>query len=153
MRTILLNLRYERLSSLSLLVALLLGLVSVAEASAPRASGRIDYFIGVALKDAGLKPSRSASDAEFLRRVYLDLTGHPPTPDEALKFIQSGRRNKRAQFIDALVGIEDYLDHWTIYWSNLLVTRTPSGQDNRRAFETWIRRSLQVNRSYHEFVT
>ena len=66
--------------------------------------------------------SELCTDAEFIRRVYLDLTGLPPTVDDVRAFLADSRdtRLKRDEMIDRLVGSEDYIDHWTNKWADLL---------------------------------
>ncbi len=67
-------------------------------------------------------PSGLCTDAEFLRRVYLDLTGLPPTADEVRAFLADTRdsRVKRDELVDRLIGNPDYVDYWTNKWADLL---------------------------------
>ena len=55
-------------------------------------------------KNAGIKPAAPASDAVFLRRAYLDLTGVIPTVGEVREFLNDKRPDKRARLIDKLLG-------------------------------------------------
>ena len=67
-------------------------------------------------------PSGLCTDAEFLRRVYLDLTGLPPTADEVREFLADTRdsRVKRDELVDRLIGSPDFVDYWTNKWADLL---------------------------------
>ena len=58
-------------------------------------------------------PSDLCTDAEFIRRVYLDLTGLPPQPEEVRAFLADTRPTqvKRDELIDKLVGSPDYVEH------------------------------------------
>ena len=69
-----------------------------------------------------IQPSGLCTDAEFLRRVYLDLTGLPPTADDVRAFLADTRdaRVKRDELIDRLIGSEEYVEYWTNKWADLL---------------------------------
>src|SRR5580704_1622265 len=64
---------------------------------------RVDTLLTEAWKDAGGKPAPRASDAEFLRRAYLDLTGQIPRVSEARDFLDDRLSDKRVRLIDALL--------------------------------------------------
>ena len=68
-------------------------------------------------------PSEICTDDEFLRRIYLDLTGLPPSSDVVREFVSDSRplRYKRNEVIDKLVLSEEYVDHWTNKWADLLL--------------------------------
>ena len=83
----------------------------------------IDKLIDARLKEEGIKPSKQSGDAEFLRRVHLDLTGQIPTVEAVVSFLEDGSRNKREKKIDELIGSELYLDYWTRLWANWLIGR------------------------------
>ena len=84
-----------------------------------------------------IQPSDLCTDAEFLRRVYLDLTGLPPTADEVRAFLADTRdtRVKRDELIDRLIGSTEYVEHWTNKWADLLqVNRKFLGVEGAVAF-------------------
>ena len=68
----------------------------------PKPANRIDEIVFAKLKALGIKPVL-CSDAVFVRRAYLDLTGKLPSADEAKEFIQSSDRNKRVALVDRLL--------------------------------------------------
>src|SRR5439155_330512 len=74
------------------------------------------------LKQVKILPSEVCTDAEFIRRIYLDLTGLPPQPDDVRKFLADSRptRVKRDELVDKLVGNADFVEHWTNKWADLL---------------------------------
>src|SRR5256885_1460231 len=90
---------------LALIVVTFVGPAVAAEKSAaPKAkldaatlAGRIDQAIQTQLDSAKIKPSPVSDDAEFLRRVYLDITGVIPTADQAAAFLDNKDPNKRAK--------------------------------------------------------
>src|SRR5690242_19420328 len=58
-------------------------------------AAKIDEHVAKGWKKAGVQPAPGASDAEFLRRVYLDLAGRIPSVAEARRFLASKRPDKR----------------------------------------------------------
>src|SRR5262245_13619461 len=64
---------------------------------------RIDEFVGARIKAARHQPATLASDEEFVRRVYLDLTGAIPRVAETRAFLADERSDKRSRLIDTLL--------------------------------------------------
>src|SRR5207248_2027652 len=102
-----------------------------------------------------IRPSELCSDTEFVRRVYLDLTGLPPTADEARAFMTDRRptQGKRNALIDKLVGSKEYVEYWTNKWADLLqVNRKFLGPEGAVSFRKWIRQEVETNTPYDQFV-
>jgi hypothetical protein len=112
----------------------------------------LDRHIDANLKKHNIKPSPEASDAEFLRRVSLDLTGKIPTVEEVVKFLEDGSKDKREKKINELIGGERYLDYWTGLWMRWLVGQGDANADRRMGLESWVRSSLAQNMPYDLFV-
>ena len=123
---------------------------SATESRIPRSTEFLNIHIGTRLKEQDLKPSKQSSDAEFLRRVHLDLTGKIPTADEVLEFLKAGSKNKREKKIDRLIGSEPYIQYWTHLWMNWLVKREASS--NLENLENWVQEALRKNMPYDYFV-
>ncbi len=93
------------------------------------------------------------SDVEYLRRVYLDLTGRIPTATETTTFLASRDSNKRDLLVDQLIGSAEFIDKWTMFFGDLFrntarstnVTRYTNGRD---AFYTYLRNAVATNKSY-----
>ncbi|MBY0459831.1 MAG: DUF1549 domain-containing protein, partial [Gemmataceae bacterium] len=68
----------------------------------------IDTHLDKLLTPAKLKAAGRSDDTEFLRRVYLDLTGRVPTAEQAVAFLDSKDADKRAKLIDALLATPQY---------------------------------------------
>jgi hypothetical protein len=99
-------------------------------------------------------PSELCSDVEFLRRVHLDLTGLPPTPESVLTFLADERssREKRDEVVDKLVGNAEFVEYWTNKWSDLLqVNRKFLGAAGAKMLREWIRKEVDDNTPYDEF--
>src|SRR5207248_2072977 len=100
----------------------------------------IDTLVDEKLKQVKLLPSELCSDDEFIRRLYLDLIGLPPQPEELRAFLADNRptKVKRDELIDKLVGSPDYVEHWTNKWADLLqVNRKFLGEKGAKALRDW----------------
>jgi hypothetical protein len=114
----------------------------------------IDTLVYDKLKQLKIQPSDLCGDADFLRRVYLDLTGLPPEPEAVKLFLDDKRASKvkRDELIDKLVGNPDYVEHWTNKWADLLqVNRKFLGAEGAGAFRKWIQGALTENMPYDQF--
>jgi len=115
----------------------------------------IDALVYEKLKRVKILPSDVCSDADFLRRVSLDLLGLPPLPEEIRAFLADPRssQEKRNAKIDELIGSEAFVEHWTSKWCDLLqVNRKYMGEKGTWAFRNWIRQAVASNMPYDEFV-
>lgn len=123
--------------------------------SKPPVNNRIDELVDAKLERTKTLPSPLTNDYEFVRRVYLDLTGLPPTPEQVRSFVDDQRdtRVKRDVLVDKLVGCDDYIDFWTNKWADLLmVNRKFLGLEGATALRNWIRGQLAANTPYDKFV-
>jgi hypothetical protein len=121
----------------------------------PPTFGKVDELVAAKWKRMKIEPSQLCGDAEFLRRVYLDLTGLPPTAEVVRAFLADGRdsRAKRDEVIDRLIGSKEFVEYWTNKWADLLqVNRKFLGVEGAVAFRAWIRENVEKNAPYDEFV-
>ena len=120
----------------------------------PEAWSEIDKFTAAKWERMKIKPSGLCSDSDFLRRIYLDLTGLPPSVETVKKFLADKRdpRTKRTELVNQLVGNDDYVDHWANKWADLLqVNRKFLGTEGAKAFREWIRNEVKLNTPYDQF--
>ncbi len=120
----------------------------------PPANNQIDDLVAAKLQRTKTATSPLTNDYEFVRRVYLDLTGLPPTPEQIQAFIddKTDSKVKRDALVDKLVGNDDYVDYWTNKWADLLmVNRKFLGVEGATAFRNWIRGEIAANTPYDEF--
>jgi len=99
-------------------------------------------------------PAELCTDAEFLRRVSLDLTGVPPSADQVRAFLVDRRasRAKREAKVDEFMSSPEFVDHWTLKWSDLLMSnRKFIKEKGVWAFRNWIRSAIATNKPYSEF--
>lgn len=113
----------------------------------------LDRHIDSVLNREGIKPSKQTSDSEFLRRIYLDMTGTIPTPEEVLDFTNDGSQYKRSEKIDELIGSKESVEFWTNKWVNWLIGRRDDADDRRIGLTGWVRAALNTNMPYNQFVT
>ncbi len=121
-------------------------------AAAPRRNF-IDDLVLEKLRELNLEPSPRSTDAEFLRRVYLDTIGTLPTNDEVQLFLGDIRADKRDRLIDDLLTRSEYVDYWTHRWSDLLLV---NGRRLRpkavQAYYAWIRNHVANNSPWDQMV-
>ncbi len=113
----------------------------------------INEHLAAGWKLQGVEPSPAADDAEWLRRVYLDVVGHIPPVDVAEHFLASRDPHKRERLVDSLLDDLAYIRNWTAVWTNLLVGRSDSRDINRSALKKFLRESFARNRPWNEMVT
>jgi hypothetical protein len=121
----------------------------------PPTNNYIDELVYAKLQKVKVLPSELCTEDEFLRRVYLDLTGLPPTTDVTRAFLADSRdsRVKREELIDKLVGSSEYVEHWTNKWADMLqVNGKFLGEQGAWAMRNWIRQAIASNMPYDKFV-
>jgi hypothetical protein len=116
------------------------------------ANNFIDGHVLARLKDLNIAPSELADDAEFLRRIYLDVIGTLPTPAEARRFFADRRPDRRARLVDALLERPEYADYWALGWADALrVDRQALGYKRAYGIYRWIRESIASNKQFDQF--
>jgi hypothetical protein len=116
------------------------------------ANNFIDPLVDAKLKKLNILPSGPADDAEFLRRVYLDVIGTLPTPDEVRSFLADPSPDKRAKLVDKLLERPEYADSWALKWADVLrVDRQALGAPDAYAYYRWIRQAIADNRPFDRF--
>jgi Protein of unknown function (DUF1549)/Protein of unknown function (DUF1553)/Bacterial Ig-like domain (group 2) len=117
----------------------------------PPAFNHLDELVYEKLKRIKVLPSEICSDADFVRRVYIDLTGLPPEPEAVRAFLADTRstQKKRDELVDKLVGSPEYIEHWTNKWADMLqVNRKFLGDVGAKALRDYIRKSVAENKPY-----
>lgn len=115
----------------------------------------VDTHVNNKLKRLKILPADLCTDAEFLRRVSLDLTGLPSTGEQTKAFLSDPRDSltKRTAKIEELLNSANYVDHWTLKWSDLLLSnRKFINEQGVWAFRNWIRNAVATNQPYNELV-
>jgi hypothetical protein len=95
-----------------------------------------------------------SNDYEFARRVYLDLTGRIPTPEQLALFVNSEVPDKRDKLIDELLESPAWVDHWSYWYADLLrITPNRIGEPATKYFDAWLRESFRQDKPYNQLVT
>ena len=111
----------------------------------------IDEMLQSSWKAAKVKPSAGATDAEFLRRAYLDLLGRIPNVEEASSFLDAKDAGKRTKLVEHLLAHPDFAKNFGNEWSIILVGRKPAGRDvDKNALSSWLRREVTAGRPWNE---
>ena len=132
--------------------------------SRSRAAGRqvnlqggnsVDDFIFNTLRSKGIPAAPPTTDAEFLRRVTLDLTGRIPTPNEVLAFLGDSSPDKRKTAVERLLASPQWADRWAMFFGDLYRNTLRTSQvnryvDGRDAFHLYLLESMQQNKPYDQ---
>src|ERR1035438_438235 len=97
----------------------------------PALAGEIDQLVFNRLKQLDIQPANLCSDAVFVRRACLDVTGTLPSAREASSFILNRDPNKRGKLIDQLLARDEYADYWAMKWSDLLRVKAERSEERR----------------------
>ncbi|WP_298867859.1 DUF1549 domain-containing protein [uncultured Gimesia sp.] len=140
-------------------------LVSLADAAPPASRAKafstgsfdpfIDYINGQirqGWKDNEVEPSPVATDAEWLRRVHLDLIGQIPSAETVEKFAKDRDTAKRSKVIDQLLDDPAYVQNFTNVWTNLLIGRRTPRRVSRSGMQKFLREAFAKNRPWNEVV-
>ncbi|HUG82079.1 MAG TPA: PSD1 and planctomycete cytochrome C domain-containing protein [Bryobacterales bacterium] len=118
----------------------------------------IDAFVAAKLDQAGLTPAPPASKRTLARRVYLDLIGLPPTPDEVETFLADDSPEAYSKLVDKLLGDARYGERWGRHWLDLVRYGETSGLEgdgaigNAWRYRDWVIRAFNADMPYDEFV-
>ncbi|MFN3189005.1 MAG: DUF1549 domain-containing protein [Aureliella sp.] len=114
----------------------------------------IDQFAAARWRDLQVLPSPLSTDEVFLRRVYLDLTGRLPTPQQRAEFLANEAADKRDVLVDELVESKDFLDIWIMQLAELLQVRRANGlsQKGLSLYDGWLREQVHAGVPLNELV-
>jgi hypothetical protein len=119
----------------------------------------IDRLVVAKLRTLGIVPSETCTDAEFLRRVSLDLTGSLPTPQEASEFAAASHDpDRRSKAIARLLDSPAYAAYWANRLGDLLgnspqaFQNMPGAASMSRLWYDWMRARLAANTPYDQIV-
>lgn len=117
------------------------------------AAARIDGLLAARHARDGIAAGAPLTDAEFLRRAYLDLGGRIPTHDEARAFLDATDPEKRAALVDGLLESPDWVSRFYDVWADTLrLVERPQRNLWCEPYLDWVKRSIAANRPYDEWV-
>ncbi len=111
------------------------------------ANNYIDTLVNAKLKKLRIAPSELCSDEAFLRRVYVDIIGLLPTPEEYDRFMNDKAPNKREKLVDELLGRKEFAELWVLKWAELLQIKS-SQQVSYKAmllYYNWLQEKIAKN--------
>jgi len=118
-----------------------------------RSAARIDELIDARLLSEGIKPNPDSTDEQFVRRIYLEITGTIPTGRETFAFFEASREDKREILIDYLLNQPGYASHFFNYWADILrILDKPTNVTYLRPYADWLKGQLRRNTPYDRMV-
>ncbi|MDE0109555.1 MAG: DUF1553 domain-containing protein [Bryobacterales bacterium] len=113
----------------------------------------IDDCVQQTAEAVGIPLANLTTDAEFLRRVRLDLTGRIPTRHEVVRFLADPSDNKRQGLVDSLLGMPEWADRWALFFGDLFRNTVRTDGVNRRvhgrdSLHLYLLESLRANKPY-----
>ena len=119
---------------------------------APVPNNLIDRPVIEKLNRLKLAPSALADDEVFLRRIYLDLIGVQPKPDEIAAFVADKDPKKREKVADSLFARPEFVDQWSLKWGDLLQnSRNAASSPAVFQFREFLRGAIASNLPMDEF--
>ena len=121
-------------------------------------NNEIDYFVLQKLQDVGLAPNPMADKERLLKRVSLDITGLPPTPEMQKKFIQNDAADAYEKVVDELLASDHYGEKMASHWLDVARYADSHGFQNDQLrtmwpWRDWVIHAFNENYSYEKFVT
>jgi hypothetical protein len=120
----------------------------------------VDAAVNERLHRLRIAPSGLCTDEEYVRRVYIDVVGLYPKPDEIRAFLADKRPDKRAQLVDVLLQRKEFTELWVMKWSELLQIRSginggnnqPPFYKNALLYYNWLADRIGQNQPLNEIV-
>ena len=116
----------------------------------------IDAFVLAALEKQGLTPSPEADKTTLIRRVSLDLTGLPPTPQEVDAFLADKSNNAYEKVVDRLLASEHYGEQWGRHWLDVARYADTNGYEKDQVrtiwpYRDWVIKAMNQNMPFDQF--
>lgn len=118
----------------------------------------VDAFIRARLASAGLRPAAPADARTLVRRLYFDLTGLPPTPEEVANFDSDRAPDAYERLVDRLLASPRYGERWARHWLDVVHYGDTHGYDkdkprpNAWPYRDYVIRALNTDKPYARFV-
>lgn len=115
----------------------------------------IDSVVASGLRARGLEPAGLCSDEVFIRRVYLDMMGTLPKPQEVEAFLGDSLPDKRAALIEDLFNRDEFATYWAMKWCDVLRVKAEFPinlwPNAVQAYHRWVRDAVRQNMPYDQF--
>lgn len=111
----------------------------------------VDAHVFGKMRRDGVPHALLSTDAEFFRRVHLDLAGRIPTATAVRDFLNDTSPVKRVELIDALLDSDEYVDKWSYFFMDLFRANGKMGRGHQ-LFHYWLKEGLRADRPYDDMV-
>jgi len=133
------------------------GLLGIAngQSSPSEAAAKLDQLLATEIDSKTSTSVKPVDDETFLRRVFIDLLGEPPTTDDVLAFTLDSNKDKRSKLITQLLADESYGRNWARYWRDVILYRRSDerGLLSARSLESYLSEHFNKNTSWDEIAT
>ena len=129
---------------------------AVRDTSWPR--NPIDSFVLAKMEAAGAQPAPEAGRRILARRLYLSMTGLPPTPEQMDAFLMDASPDAYQALIDKLLSSREYGEHWARFWLDVIRYSDSNGFDYDEfrpqawRFRDYVVRSLNADKPFNTFI-
>ncbi len=113
----------------------------------------LDTLVDQFLVESKTPAATQTTDVEFVRRIYLDVTGKLPTPEQTIAFLTTKEKDKRGKLIEHLLNSPEYATNLGRYWRDVIryhATNQNAQQIGLVQFETWLKDQFAKNRPWDE---
>ncbi len=142
--------RYFQLIACSLLVSQNL---CAEDITVQNATAQIDQMISARWQTENVQPAQQSDDAEFCRRIWLDLAGVAPPVSAIRSFLKDSSDKKREKLIQQILNSPEHANHMASVWTKILVPSTTNdGRQNTAALTKWLRSKFNRNLPYDYLV-
>lgn len=122
------------------------------------ARNEIDYFVLARMEEKGLEPNPAADHERLLKRLCLDLTGLPPSPERMDRFAKDTSDAGYERMVDELLADSAYGEKMAVHWMDVARYADSHGyqDDNYRSmwpWRDWVIHAFNENLSYKDFIT
>ena len=126
------------------------------KAAVPDGVHPVDFFVRQKLSEQNLKPSPEADRSTLVRRLYLDLIGLPPTPEETDWFVNDASSNAYANLVERLLKSPHYGERWGRRWLDLARYADTNGYEKDRdrtiwPYRDWVIRAINDDMPFDQF--
>ena len=124
----------------------------------PTGTNPIDHFVQAKLKEQGLSASPEADRRTLIRRLYFDLIGLPPTPEEIESFVNDKSATAYEALVERLLALPQYGERWARHWLDVVHFGETHGYDkdqprpNAWPYRDYVIRAFNRDKPYGQFV-
>ena len=118
----------------------------------------VDAFLAAAMEKRGLKPSPMADRRTTIRRLYIDVTGLPPTPEEVEEFLADDTPDAWEQLVDRVLASPHYGERWARHWLDLARYADTGGfefdtdRPGMWRYRDYVVNSFNADKPYDDFI-